>query len=110
MNEKAPIGGLYWRFIGTGISRKIRDLFGARGTPQISVRLGANAARFSATHKRRTGKWVKKFDWLVKILDTVIAQASQMGPGYEDGLMAGMIDFLKGWFSDEAYRATDGEF
>ena len=47
----------------------------------------------------------ERFDRAVKILDAAIAQTSQMSSGYEDGLVAGMLDFLNGWFADESYRA-----
>ena len=30
-----------------------------------------------------------------------------MSPSYEDGLVAGMMDFLHGGFSDDIYCATD---
>jgi hypothetical protein len=49
----------------------------------------------------------ERFDRAVAALDTVVAQTSGMTAGYEDGLAAGMMDFLHGWFSDETYRATD---
>ena len=49
----------------------------------------------------------ERFDRAVVALDAVVAQTSNLSPTYEDGLVAGMMDFLKGWFSDEAYRGID---
>ena len=46
-----------------------------------------------------------RFDRAVKILDAIIGQGSHSGPGYEDGLVAGMLDSLTGWFADESYHA-----
>jgi hypothetical protein len=43
----------------------------------------------------------------VVALDAVIAQTGNMNPGYEDGLVAGMMDFLNGWFSNDAYRRVN---
>jgi hypothetical protein len=47
----------------------------------------------------------ERFDRAVAALDSVVAQTTSMSPGYEDGLVAGMMDFLHGWFADESYRA-----
>ena len=48
-----------------------------------------------------------RFDRAVVALDAVISQTVNMNPGYEDGLVAGMMDFLNGWFSDDAYRRVN---
>ena len=49
----------------------------------------------------------KRFDRAVVALDAVVAQTSGMTAGYEDGLVAGAMDCLNGWFSDGIYRTID---
>ena len=48
-----------------------------------------------------------RFDRAVLALDAAVAQTTSMSAGCEDGLVAGMMDFLNGWFSPETYRTID---
>jgi hypothetical protein len=50
---------------------------------------------------------MERFDRAVVTLDAVIAQTARMNAGYEDSLVAGVMDFLHGWFSSEIYRTID---
>jgi hypothetical protein len=50
---------------------------------------------------------MERFDRAVVTLDAVIAQTTRMNAGYEDSLVAGVMDFLHGWFSSEIYRTID---
>jgi hypothetical protein len=49
----------------------------------------------------------ERFDRAVVTLGAVIAQTTRMNAGYEDSLVAGVMDFLHGWFSSEIYRTID---
>jgi hypothetical protein len=48
----------------------------------------------------------ERFERAVAAL-TRLSRNHRMSPSYEDGVVAGMMDFLHGWFSDDIYCATD---
>jgi hypothetical protein len=51
----------------------------------------------------------ERFDRAVATLYEILDATPEITSGYEDGMVAGMIDFLSGWFCGEVFYGVDSK-